>query len=154
MFFSNDDEIADERLEQVLHALQQQDRAGLKAMFSQTALSQAEDFDGCMDYLFSFFEGNVISWESSGGPGVVEDIDMGKIRKKFTSWYYIKTDRQSYIFFLVEYVSDDKNPENVGLHTLRVILQEDEETEFVRFDEMEQPGIYRPQEGDALATAA
>ena len=38
------DEAADARLEQVLEAINNEDKDALKSMFSQTALEEAEDF--------------------------------------------------------------------------------------------------------------
>ena len=74
----------DYRLKKVIEALNKKDKEALKAVFSKQGLSDADDFDERMDYLFDFFEGTVESWEKTGGGGdshseygkKVESVDL------------------------------------------------------------------------------
>ena len=139
----NDDKKANTRFEQVIEAIKNKDKVALKSMFSKQALDKADDFDGSMDYLFEFFQGKVTSWEINGGPSVYETTDQGHNTKKFNSMYYVNTDKQKYIFYLIEWTVDTDHPDNVGLYTLRVIKAEDRDTEFCKYQDMK-AGIYRP----------
>ena len=60
---SSEEKKADARLEQVLDAIKNQDKAALKAMFSNKALVEAEDINGSIDYLLTFVQGKIESWE-------------------------------------------------------------------------------------------
>ena len=122
----NDDERADDRLEEVIEALEKQDKDTLKAMFSEQALDDADDFDCNMDYLFDFFQGEVASWEKSSGPTVFESNDHGHKTKEVSSYYYVNTDKIKYFFLLRDYPVDTDHSNNVGLYMLLVVKAEDE----------------------------
>lgn len=113
-------------------------------MFSKKALSEANDFDESMDYLFGFFKGSVTSHKRNAGPLVDESIEHGNKMKESKTWYSVDTDKQKYLFFLLEYTVDTANPDNVGLYTLRVIRVENEKTQFGSWQDMKIPGIYKP----------
>lgn len=146
MMISDDsDKKADARMEQILDTLKNNDKDTLKAMFSKKALSEADDFEGQIEYLFDFFQGSVKSWErtgfSSGG-----SIEYGKKSTMLRSWYTIETDKDKYRFFVIDYSVDTINPYNAGLYTLRVIKVEDEATQLTYWQDMEIAGIYKPKE--------
>ena len=141
----NDEKVADGRLVKILEAIKSKDKNGLKAMFSIQALDKADDIDGKIDYLFSFFQGKVTSWvDNSGGPIVYESNDYGHMTKELISFYNVNTDGQEYLFFILKYSVDTDHPENVGLYTLRVIKAEDEKTQFGYWTDMKIAGIYKP----------
>ena len=99
-----------------------------------------------MDYLFGFFQGEVISWELETGPGTDDTINDGYRTQEIKTWYKVETDIQTYLFFLLDYTRDDKHPDNVGLYSLRVIKAEDKDTQFTYWQDMIIPGIYNPNE--------
>lgn len=136
----NDEETADARLEQVLEAINNEDKDALKSMFSQTALEEAEDFDGSMEYLFSFFQGEVISWESHGLSGS-ERFHDGERTKRLHVYYNVNTDQKEYIMYFVQWTVDTEHPENVGIYALRVVKAEDDERLFCYYQDME-AGIF------------
>lgn len=136
----NDREAADARLEQVLEAIKNEDKDALKSMFSQTALEEAEDFDDRMEYLFSFFQGEVVSWERFAF-NVSERINHGKMTKRNYVWYKVNTDQQEYYMYFVQWTVDTEHPENVGIYALRVVKAEDDERLFCYYQDME-AGIF------------
>lgn len=145
MVFYNDDKKADARFEQVLKAIENKDNKGLKAMFSKQAIANAEDMDSSIEYVFNLFQGKVTSWNNNnGGPILDEANDYGHITKEAKSFYNVSTDKQKYIFFILEYTTDTDHPYNVGLYTLRVIKAEDKETQFGYWQDMKIPGVYKP----------
>ncbi len=52
---SSDEKKAEIRIKQVIEAIKKKDKDALKAMFSKHALSEADDMNGRMDYLFELF---------------------------------------------------------------------------------------------------
>lgn len=145
VLFDDSDKKADARLEQVLKVMENKDKKGLKAMFSKQALAKVKDMDRSIEYIFNLFQGKVTSWDNNGGPTVDETNDYGHITKEAKSFYNVNTDKQNYIFFLLEYTADTDHPDNVGLYTLRVIKAEDKETQFGYWQDMKIPGVYKPE---------
>ena len=144
MIFDDSDKKADMRLEQILEVLANNDKDGLKAMFSEQALSEAKDFDGQNDYFFDFFQGAVESWERTGFSAPM-NMENGKKSVELISWYTVTTDKDTFRFFVIDYSVDTFNPDNVGLYALRVIKKTDEETQFTYWQDMEIAGIYKPE---------
>lgn len=138
-----DQQCADKRIEVLLDALENQDRMAVESMFSPKALEEVTAFDEHLDYLFEFFQGNVLSWKLGGGPFTDYSREKdGRRVRNITAWYKVNTDEQNYIFIFIECLKDTKELNNVGLYTLRVIHAEDKDTEF---SYKEIPGIYKPE---------
>lgn len=148
IIFDDSDKKADARLEDILDALKDGDKDALKAMFSKKALSDADDIDGQIDYLFDFFQGSVESWENTGNSGD-ESIKNGKKSSMLRTFYTVKTDKDEYKFFLIDYPIDTINPDNEGLYTLRVV---DRFTQFTKWPDMQIAGIYKPKDSDSKPT--
>lgn len=144
--YSDDGQKANARLEQVIEAIENRDKNALRAMFSQQALAEAEELDERMDYLFDFIQGDIESWEEIVAGATSESIRQGNKVKKSRSWYYVDSDKEKYLFFLLEYPVDTEHPENVGLYMLQVIKAEDEDTQFDGGQDILCAGIYRPEE--------
>lgn len=141
---SNEEEKADERIEQILSVINDKDRDAMKALFSKKALGEIEDFDSQVDYLLSFFQGDLMSWEKES-LATYETIDYGEKTIKIESKYTVETDEDIYLFYIIDYTMDTINPNNKGLYTLRVIKAADKEKEFTYWEDME-VGIYKPEE--------
>lgn len=139
-------QIADEHLTQVIEAIENHDKEALRAMFSKQAFNEAEDLDGRIDYLFDFVKGDIESWESIVSGALDGSYNHGHIVEKVRSWYTVTTDKEKYLFFLLEYQEDTDHPENVGLYMLQVIKAEDRHTQFDGGQDTLCAGIYRPEE--------
>ena len=141
--YVGEEKAAKARIKEILSAIENKDKEAMKALFSKKALDEADDFDEGVEYLFDFFQGDLQSWEidawSSG-----ESIERGKKSIMLRAWYIVTTDKEKYMFFVIDYIKDTMNPDNAGLYTLRVIKAEDEETEFGYWQDMVIPGIYKP----------
>lgn len=140
----SDDKKADARLEQVIEAIKNKDKAALKSMFSKQTLDEADNIDRSIDYIFELFQGEVKSKERKPGLIVDESNNYGHKTREVKSFYNVDTDKQKYLFFLLEYTVDTDHPDNVGLYTLRVIKAEDKETQFGFWQDMKIAGIYKP----------
>ena len=79
--------------------------------------------------MFDFFDGNVQSWKQKGS-SVFESKDRGHITKEAYVWYQVDTEYNSYLFIIIECLMDTKNPDNMGLYTLRIIHTQDADTLF------------------------
>lgn len=126
----SDDLKANARFEQVIEAIKNKDKGNLKTLFSPKALGEVDDFDGNMNDLLDFFEGEVESWKKSSGPTVFESNDHGHVKKEVSSYYYVNTDKQKYFFLLQDYPVDTDHPDNVGLYLLLIVKAEDREKNY------------------------
>lgn len=148
----SDDTKAAARLEQVIEAIKNKDKDAVKSLFSQKALGEVDDFDGNINDLLDFFQGEVESWKKSSGPTVFESNDRGHVKKEVSSYYYVNTDKQKYFFLLQDYPIDTDHPDNVGLYLLLVVKAEDREkiydgSQKILFDgkkKISHAGIYIP----------
>ena len=149
---SNDEENARARMESIYEALKNEDKETLKAMFSEQALSDADDFDGNLDKLFDFFDGEFDSWEKITGLNVEESNDHGHVTKRVQTSFYLYTDKQKYCIELEDFPVDTDHPDNVDLYLLLVVKAEDEEKVWdgeqkIMFDDrvrILRAGIYLP----------
>ena len=102
MFYNDDGTIADKRFEQILASLKSKDKEALKSLFSKKALKESIQIDEEIDYLFNFFQDEVLSWTRNGGLIVDLAMDHGNRIKETKSFFDIDTDKQKYIAFILE----------------------------------------------------
>lgn len=138
-----DGQTADKRLEQLLTAIEGKDKLTIKSMFSKKALSEVDDFDETVNSLFVFFDGQVQE-KGKSYPAVYEKKEAGIHTKKLLWWNYVQTDKFKYVFIFIEHIENTEDPDILGLYTLRVIKEEDEDTLFTSYDDVEIPGIFVP----------
>ena len=134
---------ADSILEQVINAIKNKDKKALMKLFSKKALSETDDIENRIYYLFEFVEGIVESWEIDKW-SFAQSNNYGKKVTTLRAWYKVITDRENYLFFLMTYTIDAENFDNVGLYALCVIKEDDEATQFTNWQDMMIAGIYKP----------
>ena len=93
---------------------------------------------GGIDYLFTLIDGDIDSWDRLGA-SVSEDNNYGKKVVESSYRYNVYTDKEHYIFTIVEYTRDDYYPENVGVYSLTTSNVRNEEPIFL------DAGIYKPE---------
>lgn len=135
----DDDGKAAARLEQIIDAIKNRDRDAIKAMFSEQALSEAEDIDGGIDYLFTLFAEGIESRDEIGGH-VSESRNYAHKTKESSYRYYAYSGEEQYLLSIREYIEDTDHPEKVGLYSIKVFNTKDEEPSF------RSAGIYMPEE--------
>lgn len=145
MIYDDSDKKTDARMEQLLETIKNQDKVAFEAVFSKQALNEVNGFDDSMEYLFEFFQGNVDTWKRDRFTSETLS-EYGKKSVMLVSWYTVETDKDKYMFFIIDYSEDTINPDKEGLYTLRVIKAEDEDTQFASWQKMTIPGIYMPEE--------
>lgn len=131
--------IATVRLEQIIEAINKQDKNTINDMFSEQAKNEAKDLDEKIDYLFTLIDGEIESWDKIGGT-VDESIDDDQITTKSRYRFNVYTDKQQYLFSIMEYTKSTKNSKLIGLYSLKVVNISDEEPLF------SEAGIYKPEE--------
>lgn len=141
---SSDEKIAEETFEKILESIQEKNEKSLKNLFSTKALNEAENFETNMEYFFNLYQGELVSWTKSGGPSISQKNEYGTKTKRIVYWYDIKTSKENYIVFVLQYSIDMKDPENEGIYALRMIKEDDEATQFGYIEDMEIAGIYNP----------
>ena len=144
MLFNNDDEMASKRFEQILKILLSEDKEALRALFSTRALQEAKQINEYIDSIFILFQGDILSWGKAGGVIVDQSFRSGDRLKEVKSFFTIDINEQNHIIFILDYTEDTANSENVGLYTLRIIKEEERETEWGFWQDMVLPGIYIP----------
>ncbi|WBW98158.1 DUF5104 domain-containing protein [Oceanirhabdus sp. W0125-5] len=148
---SSEDKKADARIEQILEAIKAKDEGAIKALFSKQALVEIDDFDYGVDYLFDFFQGDVESWKRDKWSSD-ESIEKGKKSVMLRYWYTVSTNKEKYMFFVIDFTEDTINSNNAGLYTLRVIKAEDRDTQFTYWQDMNIAGIYKPKDNEKTGT--
>lgn len=119
-----DDKQALHTFEQIVSAIEAQDKTALKNLFSQNAQKEAEGLDESIDAFFSLFEGEEISFEQGVGTGVSKKVDDGKMSKTIRSEYDVKTNTQLFYAEVKEYPVDTFDPDNVGIECIYIIHAE------------------------------
>lgn len=132
--FDNSDKKADARMDQVFEVIKNKDEDALKAMFSKQALYDADDFDGNLDALFDYIQGDIQSWEKTGTYSFPEEKNVdGSHKKESESTYVLKTDEQEYEIAIYEFTIDTANPDKVGVYSICIINKNDKEDPEVRY---------------------
>ncbi|APC40339.1 DUF5104 domain-containing protein [Clostridium estertheticum] len=139
----SDREIANTRFQNIIECLENNNKEGLKKMFSPKALKEAKDIDGGIDYIRSFYKGKIKSKDVA--LAVSENKDNGEMTSDLKAFYTVTTDKDTYIVFFKDQTVDTKDPNNVGLSMLQIIKKSDREKEFDwGGDKTKCAGIYRP----------
>jgi len=119
--YVDDDKKADARMEQIISAIKEKDSDALKSLFSERALGEADDFETDIEYLFKILQGDIDSWERDGLSSE-ESIRYGKKTLMIRFAFDIKTDKDLYLCYLIDYITDTINPDNEGVYMLELRL--------------------------------
>ena len=144
MLFDDSGSHADLLLEQLIDAIENQDKDAVEGLFSSQALDLATDIDQQMSELFDFFQGTVESWDRTGSSSV-KNIEGDTRETKNIAWYDVVTSNDSYVFFMISNDSTGTmNSDVTGLYSLWVINKEEEDSQLTDWEDMEIPGIHIP----------
>lgn len=126
--FDNDAQVANKTFEQLLDAIENKDKDKLKKLFAKNILQQS-NIDSNIDYLFSFFQGKIVSYSDFvSGPMVEEERSDNHI-KIMQSNYDVETDKQKYRFAVKLVTIDTNIPDNIGINSIYIIHAEDTDVE-------------------------
>lgn len=116
----NEDKHAENRVKAIVSALESEDAQMLESLFSKRALDEANDLDSQFEFLFSFLEGDIISWENGNGKAGDTSSENGKKAVMLRYGFSVVTDIDRYSFFLIDYAVNSIDPDNEGLYMLEV----------------------------------
>jgi len=136
----SEDKRADARMEQIVSAIRDKDYEELKSLFSKKALDEADNFVDGADSLFDFIQGNIESWERDGFASD-ESMSGGKRSWMIRFGFTVKTDKDVYQFFIIDYNVDTINTDNQGVYMLELINNYGE-IELESWQDRMRAGIY------------
>lgn len=124
MLLENDHKFANEKFENLLDVIQNDDIESLSLLFSPSGKN--DDFNKFADELCNYFVGSVLSYEDWGGPYVEVDSEQGSVKKIMESSYDVITTEYNYRFAIRYIVRNDTKPENIGIESLYIINSKDD----------------------------
>ena len=136
----SDDEQSEATKQSIINALETRDTQGLKAMFSQYALENAEDLDEKIQELIDFYPG--CNGGFNGGCSTLEGTDYGVRTKVLNGTYTVTNDNEEYYLIFTIQLRNDEEPDKVGLHLIEVMTEEAMPEGFKCKDEDDAPGVY------------
>jgi len=136
--------MGEERFQEIITTIEDKNTEDLESLFSKNALKGVEDFNGDANYLFDFFQGDVISKKVASVTSGSKN--NGERTTAVDYKYTVTTNENKYIVFFTDVFVDTENPDNVGLYMLQIIKESDREEQFDwGGDKTKCAGIYRPQ---------
>jgi hypothetical protein len=111
----------EDRMEQIVAAVNNHDAAALKAMFSPRALDRATDIDEGLEYLLAIFPDGGLTPDWWVGPAAERLYKDGKLTELLLVEYKVSAGGQDYSLFFADFtVNEIIDPNNVGLYALGV----------------------------------
>ncbi len=92
----------------------------VKKIFSEKACSESDNIEVCIDELFEFIKGEVLSWKIEESPIVEDYAEAGKKSKREMFWFSLKTTEEVFSVFLSYYPIEDINPDNKGVYSMLI----------------------------------
>ena len=137
------DKIVDNTVTAFLEAIQERDSGGIKQLFSQGVRDEIGDekLEEGIRYLFSIFEGEVISYEIKPYGLGKEGEGWGKKRIIADYKFILETTEDSYRIYIVYYTKDTITPDFKGLYQIRMEKESDISNDLLSRRFM---GIYVP----------
>ena len=140
----SDQQIANERLDAFLQALENKDAETLTGLFSATAVSKSNDFDNDLKSLLDYFEGVTLSYNKESPISVEKERDEDFEKKTIYSTYDVQTDKQTYRIAIQDVIDNTSNESDIGIHSLYIItMSDDTDPDYAyRGDGKNTPGIH------------
>ena len=126
--FVSDAQIADQTLEQVMSAIQKEDKEALKNLFSKKCVADTEDFDAKVTALMDYYKGEMTSYNNWGALNTNEGMNedgTGRSWKNLQATYDVDTDKTGYRVAFQTCVKDTADADNIGIYSFYVIKAED-----------------------------
>ncbi|MCH3976546.1 MAG: DUF5104 domain-containing protein [Bacilli bacterium] len=139
--FESDYDIADKNINQLLEALDNQDRNKIKSIFALSIQTNISSFDDDIDQLFSYYEGEYESY-TSNGVGTTFDRNDGIEKKYFDMSYDVTTTINIYRLGIIWYVKDSSQSENIGIWSLYILKYQDDTDQSSAYRSEGENGIH------------
>lgn len=119
-FFNTSKQAAQEKIEQLLNTIENRDKNALKKLFSEKALTEAENIDENIVTLFDFIQGEVISYSMDGGLYSAGEREYGDVRKELQVSFEFVTSVDTYQAAIMFFPLDNFDSSNVGIYSFYV----------------------------------
>ena len=120
----SDDENADKKLEAFVGFLQNEDREGIKSLFSENKIKELADFDESIEELLLYYDGEIVS-VTRHATGVEDDKDFGIERKWYNMSYDVTTSVDTYCMAFYWCTKDTGDSGNIGIESFYIIKATD-----------------------------
>jgi hypothetical protein len=122
-------QLSRDRVAQIVDALNSQDSAALKEMFTDYALAEySAEIDDGVAYLLSLFpRGDVVWHEPEAAPRVSKWNNHGQHTALARSGYLVTSGGNEYSLFFVVFEENENDPDNVGVYGMGAALRTDSE---------------------------
>jgi hypothetical protein len=120
VFIGDSGGLSRDRAAQIVAAINAQDAATLKGMFTYYARTEyATELDEGLEHLLSMFpRGEVVLQENTGGSAVCERIE-GEARTVLLPTYYtVNSGGVDYRLYFADFIENTIDPENVGIYAI------------------------------------
>lgn len=120
-------QLSRDRMAHIVDALNTQDAAALRGMFTDYALAEySAEIDEGVAYLLSLFPNGDVIWRDHGGvPHETGISNQGVWTTLQPSGYEVTSGGNVYSVFFADFVENENDPENVGIYALGAVLQTD-----------------------------
>lgn len=117
----DDEGIIKETVGEMVSAIQRQDKIAFAELFSMTAQGNTDEFLSKVNEVFSFIQGEIISFGSTPGVASDSDYEYGKKRTVVYASYWLETTEHKYYLAICECTIDTFNKNNVGVKSIYII---------------------------------
>jgi hypothetical protein len=121
--FDDSGKIVDNKIENILEAMEHCDKNALKNLFSQKAIKGRENFDETVIELFDFFEGQILS-HSRCLPYEEYGRNVDSEYRCLCAYTDVETNKQQYRLAFKIFIEDTSDSDNVGIYSLYIIKSE------------------------------
>lgn len=139
----SDEDIADDRMKELICAMEDKNKEKIKGMISQSTVNSVEKLESEIQDLIEFYQGSFISFDNFGGPTVTQEVDEGNTKIEFEFSYLVTTTIKSYQIAVKDIIMDDFDTSNEGINYIYIKDAKDyDKDDYVYWgDGEETPGI-------------
>ncbi|GHV38626.1 hypothetical protein FACS189490_00850 [Clostridia bacterium] len=129
-----DGKILEERLLEILEALENHDADALKGMLSEQALLDAKDLDNSIVEFMDYYQGTHISYNDKATTSSARSAFGNTKERVLSAAYTITTEVDEYRILFDDYVVYKKNPKKEGTYNVHIIRLSDYNKHNFKFE--------------------
>lgn len=115
-------------IEEFAQAIASQDTTSIKSFFAPSIITEVSEIDEQIKNMCDFINSSKGQLKLIGGPGSMGEVKYGTvIYKTVTACYSYTTEDNTYVLAFSGRLEDKDEPDNIGIHSLRVIKVKEED---------------------------
>jgi hypothetical protein len=127
VFIGDDGALSRDRAKAIVDALNRQDAAAMKSMFTEFARAEhSTELDEGLAYLLSLFPNGDVVWQEGHGASAITEriLDEGRtvLRSSFDT---VMSGGVAYRLFFAEFTQNELDPDNVGIYAIGAVPQQE-----------------------------